>query len=114
LTAQNSLTESPIEKGILHIELLNQLFAGGKNGEHRADGGWLYNGIESLIVVNPGMLRETPEGPASLVAIEHLAGEELVREDSLVGDDIGATGPGISSHVTLLIRVPFSSSIVTR
>jgi hypothetical protein len=40
------------------------------------------------------VLSESLEDPASLVAIKGSVGAKLVREDPLVGDDVGATGPG--------------------
>jgi hypothetical protein len=83
-----------MEEGVLHIELLNQPFTGGSNGEHRADGGRLQNWAKSLVLVNPGALRETLEDPASLVMIKRPIGEELVHEDPLASDDVGGTGLG--------------------
>jgi hypothetical protein len=77
-----------MEEDVLHIQLLNQPFTGGSNGKHRVDGGRLHNRAESLIVVNPGVLRETLEDLASLVAIKHPIGEELVLEDPLDDDDV--------------------------
>jgi hypothetical protein len=53
-----------------------------------------HNRAESLIVVHPGVLSEAPENPASLVAVESPIREELVCEDPLVGDDVGAAGLG--------------------
>jgi hypothetical protein len=93
LTAENSLAESPVEEGVLHIEQLNQPFTGGSNGEHRADDGRLHIRVESLLLVNPGVLCEILEDPARLVTIERPIGEELVHEDPLASDDVGATGP---------------------
>jgi hypothetical protein len=83
-----------VEKDVLHIELLNRSSARCGESEHRADDGWFYNWAESLIVVHPGALSEAPENPMSLVAVESPIREELVCEDPLVGDDVGATGPG--------------------
>jgi hypothetical protein len=59
-----------------------------------ANGGRFHNRAKSLVVVDPGALSETPEELASLVAIKGPVGTKLVREDPLVGDDVGATGPG--------------------
>jgi hypothetical protein len=81
-----------MEEGVLHVKLLNRPFAGGSNPKHRVDGGWLHNQAESLIVINPGALRKTPEDPMSLVPIKHSVGEVLVRENPLASDDVGATG----------------------
>jgi hypothetical protein len=82
-----------VEKGVLHIELLNWPGVRCGESEHRADGGRFYNRAESLIVVHSGVLSEAPENPASLVAVESPIGEELVCEDPLAGDDVGAMGP---------------------
>jgi hypothetical protein len=58
------------------------------------DGGRFHNQVESLIVVNPGVLSETPEDPTSLVAIKGPIRAKLVCEDPLVSDDVGVTGLG--------------------
>jgi hypothetical protein len=39
-------------------------------------------------------LSETPEDSARIVAIKEPIGTKLVREDLLVDDNVGATGPG--------------------
>jgi hypothetical protein len=94
LTAKDSLGESVVEEGILHIELLNVPVTGDSSGEHRANGGQFHNRAESLIVVDPRALSETPKDPASLVAIKGPVGTKLMREDPLVGDDVGVTRLG--------------------
>jgi hypothetical protein len=91
---KNSLAKGVVEKDILHIELLNWPVTRDNNSKHHANGGRFHNRVESLVVVNPGALSETPEDPASLVAIKGPVGTKVVCEDPLVGDDIGATGPG--------------------
>jgi hypothetical protein len=83
-----------VEEGVLHIKLLNWLVAGDSSSKHRANGGWFHNRAESLIVVNPRALSETPEDPTGFVAIKRPIGTKLVREDPLAGDDVGASGPG--------------------
>jgi hypothetical protein len=88
LAAVDSLSEGAMEKGILHI--VNQPVMGDSSGEHCAYGGRFHNRAESLIVVDFGALSETPNDPASLVAIEGPVSAELVREDPFIGDDIGA------------------------
>jgi hypothetical protein len=115
LTTENSLAESPVEEDVLHVKLLNRPFAEDSNGEYRADGGQLHNWAASLI--NPRALRETPQDPTSLVLIECSIGELLMCEDPLVGDDVGATGPGkefscliahqgpILLHSCMLVRI---------
>jgi hypothetical protein len=58
------------------------------------NGGWFHNQAKSLIVVDPGALSETPKDPVSLVAIKGPDSMELVCEDLIAGDDIGALRPG--------------------
>jgi hypothetical protein len=82
---------------------------GGGNCKHRADGGHLHNRAESLVVVNPRALRETPEDPVSLVPIECSVGDELVCENPLVGDDVGGTGLGNKFPCPIAHQVPYSS-----
>jgi hypothetical protein len=79
-----------MEEGILHIELLNGPVAGDSSCEYRMNGGRFHNRAKSLIVVDPGALSETPKDPVSLVAIKVPISTELVREDPLADDDIGA------------------------
>jgi hypothetical protein len=67
---------------------------GGSNGKHYVDGGRLNNRAESVIVVNLGVLCETPEDPASLVLIKCSVGEKLVHENPLASDNVGAIGLG--------------------
>jgi hypothetical protein len=71
LAAVDSLSEGAIKEGILDIELLNRSVMGDCSGKS-------------------GALSETPNDPASLVAIECPVGMKLVREDPFVGDDVGA------------------------
>jgi hypothetical protein len=87
LTTENGLVEGVVEKGILHIKLLNWSVAGDNSSKHRADGGRFHNRAESLIVVDLRALSETPEDPVGFVAIERSISMKLVREDPLVSDD---------------------------
>jgi hypothetical protein len=97
---QKTVSESAVEEGILHIELLNGPLMGDSSGEHRA---------ESLIVVDSGALSEALKDPASLVGIKGPVSAELVREDPLAGDNVGALSPGnklpcpIAHHDPVLI-----------
>jgi hypothetical protein len=93
LTVENSLAEGALEKCVLHIELLNWPLAGDSNSEHRANGDRFHNRAKSFAVVDPWALSETPEDPASLVAIKGLIDTKLVREDPLASDDVGVTEP---------------------
>jgi hypothetical protein len=77
-------------EGIFHVELLNVPVTGDSSGEHYANSGRFYNWAESLVVVNSGALSETPKDPTGLVAIKDPVSTELVREDPLAGDNVGA------------------------
>jgi hypothetical protein len=90
LAAEDCLGESAVEEGIFHVELLNGPVTGDSSGEHRANSGRFYIRAESLVVVNSGALSETLKDPTGLVAIKGPVSTELVREDSLAGDNIGA------------------------
>jgi hypothetical protein len=79
-----------MEEGIFHVELLNGPVMGDSSGEHRANSGRFYNRAESLIVVDSGALSETSKDPSGLVAIKGPVSTELVLEDPLAGDNVGA------------------------
>jgi hypothetical protein len=94
LAAEDCLGESAVEEGIFHVELLNGPVTGDNSGEHRANSDRFYNRAEGLIVVNSGALSETPKDPTGLVAIKGSVSTELVREDLLAGDNVGALRSG--------------------
>jgi hypothetical protein len=94
LTVEDSLTECAMEEDVFHIELLERPVMGGSNSEHHAHGGRFDNRAERLIVVHTRALREPPEDPASLVAVESPVRERLVGKNSFVSDGVGATRPG--------------------
>jgi hypothetical protein len=77
---------------ILHIELMNRSGVGDGQGEHGADRGWLDHRVEGLIVVDVGLLGKAVKNPASLVPVQETIKNELVLENPLVGDDVGANG----------------------
>jgi hypothetical protein len=52
--------------------------------------GRFYNRTEGLIVVDSGVLSETTKDPTGLIAIKGPVSTELVREDPLASDNIGA------------------------
>jgi hypothetical protein len=111
LTVEDCLRESAVEEGIFHVELLNKSITGDNSGEHRANSGRFYNWAESLIVVDSGALSETPKDPTGLVAIKDPISTELVREDPLVGDNVGAlrlgnqlSGPITNQGVVLFLH----------
>jgi hypothetical protein len=90
LAAEDYLGQSAMEEGILHVELLNGPVVGDSSGEHHANNGQFYNWAESLIIVDSWVLSETPKDPTGLVAIKGPISTEVVREDPLAGDNVGA------------------------
>jgi hypothetical protein len=72
-----------VKEGIFHVELLNRPVTGDSSGKHRVNSVQFYNWAESLIVVDSGVLSETPKDPTG-----------LVREDTLAGDNVGALRSG--------------------
>jgi hypothetical protein len=79
-----------MEEGIFHVELLNGPVMGESSGEHRANSGRFYNRAERLIAVNSGALSEIPKDPTGVVAIKGPVSTELVHEDPLADDNVGA------------------------
>jgi hypothetical protein len=112
LAAEDGLRESTVEEDIFHVELLNEPVTGDSSGEHRANSDRFYNQAEGLIVVDSGALSETPKDLTDLIAIKGPVSTELVREDPLAGDNVGALRSG--NQLPLLIRALYSSSIATR
>jgi hypothetical protein len=94
LALENCLRESVVEEGILHIELLNGSVTGDSSGEHRVNSEQFYNWAESLNVVDSMALSETPKDPTGLVAIKGPVSTELVHEDPLASDNVGALRSG--------------------
>ena len=80
----------PVQKSILHIQLVHRPRASKGQREHCADGHRLHHRTEGLIVVNPGALSETPENPTSLVPLKGAINPPLVSPEPLAGDDVGA------------------------
>jgi hypothetical protein len=93
LTAEDHLGESVMEEGIFYVELLNGPGTGDSSSEHRVNSDRFYNRAEGLIVVDSGVLSETPKDPMSLVAIKGPVSMELMREDPLARDNVGALRP---------------------
>jgi hypothetical protein len=94
LATEDCLRESAMEEGIFHIELLNGPGTGDSSSEHRANNGLFYNRAEGLIIVDSGALSETLKDPTSLIAIKGSVSTELVREDPLFGNNVGALRSG--------------------
>jgi hypothetical protein len=79
-----------VQERILHIKLMNRPGAGDSQGEDSADRGRLDHRAEGLIVVDIGSLGEATKNPASLVPFQGAVRIELVLENPLAGDDVGA------------------------
>jgi hypothetical protein len=94
LATKDCLRESVVEECIFHVEVMNGPVTGDSSGEHRANSGRFYNWAESLVVVDSGALSETPKDPTGLVAIKSPISTELVREDPLDSDNVGALRSG--------------------
>jgi hypothetical protein len=94
LVAKDRLGESVVKEGIFYIELLNGPGMGESCGEHHANSGQFYNRVEGLVVVDSRALSKTPKDPTGLVAIKSPISTELVCEDPLASDNVGALRSG--------------------
>jgi hypothetical protein len=81
-----------VQECILHIELINRPGAEDNHGEDSEDRGRLDHRAEGLIVVDVGSLGEAVKNPASLVPFQGAVRIELVLENPLASDDVGANG----------------------
>jgi hypothetical protein len=83
-----------VEEGIFHVELLNGPDTGDSSSEHYANSGRFYNRAEGLIVVDSVALNEPPKDPTGLIVINGPISTELVCEDPLASDNVGALRSG--------------------
>jgi hypothetical protein len=90
LAVVNGLQEGVMQERILHIELVNRLGAGDSQGEQGMDRGGLDHWAKGLIVVDARSLGEAAKNTASLVPVQGAIRIELVLENPLVGDVVGA------------------------
>ena len=90
LSTVNCLRESPMLEGILHVQLINRPAVRECQREHGANSGRLDNRTEGLVKVHAWALGEPTKDPAHLVPLQGSISIELVLEDLLAGDDIGA------------------------
>lgn len=93
LGAVDYLLQCAVKKGILNIELMYGPVSRHCKAEHSTHGGRLDDGAEGFVEVNAGTLSETAKDPASLVPVEGTVGLELVLEEPLASDDVGAAWP---------------------
>jgi hypothetical protein len=107
-----------MQERILHSELVNRPGVGDGQGEHGADHGWLDHRAKGLIIVDARSLGEAVKNPVSHVPVQGDIEIELVHENPLAGDDIGANRmtdkiPGVAGdqgsklffHGTTLVRI---------
>jgi len=89
LSTVNCLRESPVQEGVLHVQLMNRPAARECQREHGTNCGRLDNWTEGLVEVHAWALGEAAEDPARLVPFQSSICMELVLEDPLAGDDVG-------------------------
>lgn len=68
-------------------------------------------GARGLVVVHFETLSKAPMDPTSLILIQGIINLELMLEDPLVGDHVGARGHDTRSHMWSSNRASYSSSI---
>jgi len=90
-----------VEKGVLHIELVNRPVQGMSQGNDSMNSGRLDNRAESLVIVDAGLLGEPTEYPTSFVSVQRTISMKLVLENPFPGDHIrlGRTRDKIPSVV---------------
>ncbi|XP_044374846.1 BTB/POZ and MATH domain-containing protein 2-like [Triticum aestivum] len=93
LLTVDSLGETPVEKGVVDVHLMDRPVARGSNGEDDADRGGLDDGRERLVEVHARSLGEPAQYPACFVPFERPVRLELVAEEPFAGDDIDAGWP---------------------
>jgi hypothetical protein len=81
-----------VQKHILHIKLMNRPGARDGQGEHGVDRDWFDHRAEGLIIVDTRSLGEAAKNPTSLVPFQGAVRIELVLENPLATDDVGANG----------------------
>lgn len=92
LVAKDHLVETPMEEGVLDIELANLPVGGESDGEDNPNGSWFNHGAKDLVEVNAVLLGETAQHPTCFIAIEATVRFELVTEEPLARDDVGGGG----------------------
>jgi hypothetical protein len=92
LAIVDGLRGGAMQEHILHIELMNRPGAGDDQREHGVGRGWLDHWVKGLIVVDAKSLGEAVKNPTSLVPVQGAVRIEVVTENPLAGDDVGANG----------------------
>ena len=78
-----------MKKSIFYIELMNRPGRRNSKTENNSNSAGFNNWRESLIIVNPRLLRKTPTDPTSLVTCKRAIRMKFVSKNPLAGDDIG-------------------------
>ena len=78
-----------MKKSIFDIELMNKPGRRNSKTENNSNGAGFNNWRESLIIINPRLLRKTPTEPTSLITCKRAIRMKFVLKDPLAGDDIG-------------------------
>jgi hypothetical protein len=90
LSTVNYLRESPMQEGILHVQLINRPAARECQREHCVNSARLDNRTEGLVEIHAWALGEATKDPARLVPLQGSISIELVLEYLLASDDVGA------------------------
>jgi hypothetical protein len=90
LATVHCLGQSAVKEGILDVQMEDCPVLG--KGEDDPNGGELDDEAECFVVVHSEAPSETSNDPMGLVPIQGVVGLELVAEDPLAGDHIGARG----------------------
>lgn len=79
-----------MEKVILDVQLVDHPVLGEGKGENSLNDDKLDDRTKGIVVVHSGALSEASKNPTSLAAIDRAVRGELVLEDPLVGNHVGA------------------------
>ena len=115
-----------VKKGIIHVQLVDRPLTRSSDAEDDPNRGRLDDEAQRLVVVDVVLLGEAADDLASLMTSQRVVGVELVPEDPLASDDVGAERPGdetprvvvdeslvLLSHSRAPLRVGKGPSVVT-
>jgi hypothetical protein len=93
--AAESLIQVAVKECVLHIQLVDEPLARGRDAEDDPNGGRLDNEAKGLVVIDALALGEAADHPASLVASQGAIGVELMPKDPFAGDHVGTGWTGV-------------------
>jgi hypothetical protein len=112
LLTEDHLRELPMEERILmsscHIFHLQE-----SDGENDPDAGGFNNRAEGLVEVDVMFLRETVQDPTGFIVVERTIRFELVSKTHLLVMMLALEGGCTRVHMSLAMRAPYSSVMVT-